>query len=480
MVQGAGAGKLQPIRSEDDPLGELRRRLDLDRALDKYAEQRWSGRLARKPTLCLDDFSAIPFLDVTGAEEYQHRARLRAGDGDLFAAVTSPVPGYEEYCQDLGLGSATRVQPSARFGKMRVARALQEEPAFSSLVDAATANRGLTIHPYMSIESVWELGRRLAQESKAPIEILGPPPPVMWVANDKSTLNEAVTTLLGADWLVETVLSSEPDAMAASLAELSTRHSKVGLKRLRCASASGNRVFESATLTARSRESIRDEVDLFLEHTQWDGLEPVQTVAWEVTDLSPSTQVWIPPAGSAEPRLDGVYEQILTGDEGIFVGSRPSTLPATINRRLGEAALKVARGFQALGYVGRCSFDHLVLGDPDHHPRLVFTECNGRWGGTSIPMSLVDRVVSGSRPGRRPLYRAQDFVHRSLVGASFADILESCADELFDVESGRGKFIFYNVGPLAEHGKLDVIAFGKSHAAAQEALQDRLPHLLGL
>ena len=190
--------------------------------------------------------------------------------------------------------------------------------------------------------------------------------------------------------------------------------------------------------------------------------------------------MWIPPLGSAEPRLDGIYEQILTGDEGIFVGSRPSTLSETINRRLGEAALEVARGFQALGYVGRCSFDHLVLGDPAHHPRLVFTECNGRWGGTSIPMSLVDRVVSGSRAGRRPLYRAQDFVHGGLVGASFADILECCGDELFDVKSGRGRFIFYNVGPLAEHGKLDVIAFGDSQAAAEEALRDRLPRLLGI
>ena len=47
-----------------------------------------------EPSLQLDDVSGIPFLsDIAGVEEYQHRARLRARAGDLFAAVT---PAREE------------------------------------------------------------------------------------------------------------------------------------------------------------------------------------------------------------------------------------------------------------------------------------------------------------------------------------------------------------------------------------------------
>ena len=461
-----------------DSLAPLRRRLDLDEALEPYADLRWTGRLAGSSTLCVDDFTAIPFLDVPGAEEYQHRGRLRADDGDYFAAVTEPCPGYETYCRDaLALGKATLIRAGTSHGRWAVARSCEEPPAIGELVDAAVREGSLAIHPYMSIDAVWRLGRLLAAETKVPIEVLGPPPPVMWIANDKGTLGEVVETLLGAHWLVETRLSAEPSEMAANLIDLATRHRKVGLKRLRCASASGNQVFDSARLHTMPVDEVRHEVAVFLERTEWDRVEKVQTVAWEVTDLSPSTQIWIPPAGVDPPHLDGVYEQILTGEEGVFVGSRPSTLPASVNRRLGEAALRIAAAFQTLGYVGRCSFDHLVLGDPEGDDcRLVFTECNGRWGGTSIPMSLVDRLVAGPRPP----YRAQDFMNSRLVGVSFAEILDCARSQLYDPRGGEGTFVFYNVGPLAEHGKLDVVALAASQEEAEEAIEERLPRLLGL
>ena len=65
----------------------------------------WTGDRGL-PTLYLDDVSAIPFLvNIAGVEAYQHRARTRAGDGDLFATVTPPTEDYEEYCRKiLGLG----------------------------------------------------------------------------------------------------------------------------------------------------------------------------------------------------------------------------------------------------------------------------------------------------------------------------------------------------------------------------------------
>ena len=192
--------------------------------------------------------------------------------------------------------------------------------------------------------------------------------------------------------------------------------------------------------------------------------------------LSPSTQVWVPPEGAGPPRLDGVYEQLLEGERRVFAGSRPSTLPAAVNRRLGHAALSVAAALQALGYVGRCSFDHLVVGDPEGEPELRFVECNGRWGGTSLPMHLLDRLF----PGKRPNYRAQDFVQPALTGVSFREILERVGDAAWSRRRPGGRFIFYNVGPLAEHGKLDVVALGADRAAADRALGEELPRRLGL
>jgi hypothetical protein len=91
-------------------------------------------------------------------------------------------------------------------------------------------------------------------------------------------------------------------------------------------------------------------------------------------------------------------------------------------------------------------------------------------------MSLVDRLF----PAERPMYRAQDFVHPSLIGMPFTEVLARTNGELFDPATGRGRYIFYNVGPLARSGKLDVIALGRTKEETDEALLERLPRLLGL
>jgi hypothetical protein len=92
-------------------------------------------------------------------------------------------------------------------------------------------------------------------------------------------------------------------------------------------------------------------------------------------------------------------------------------------------------------------------------------------------MTFMDRLMAG-RP--RPPYRAQDFIHSELVGAEFSDLVAQVGDEAFDVRTGTGRFIFYNTGPLREHGKLDVIAMGETQRQAEAALEEDLPRILGL
>ena len=199
-------------------------------------------------------------------------------------------------------------------------------------------------------------------------------------------------------------------------------------------------------------------------------------MAWEETEHSPSTQLWIPPLGTGEPRLDGIYDQILQGPEKIFIGSRPSRLPDPVHEELTRATLRLGAGLQSVGYRGRCSFDFLVLGDPGGEFRLCLTECNGRWGGTSTPMHLVDRVAGQPRPA----YRAQDFMHHDLIGRSLDDVLARVGNRLFDPQTGRGSYVFYNVGPLARHGKLCAIALAAEQKEADRAIEEDLPRLLGL
>ncbi len=443
-----------------------------------YTGQRWDGSVTSHPVLHFDDFSEIPFLvDITGVEEYQHRARLRAAPGDLFAAVTPPTSGYEDYCrQQLGLGEVEFLLAEPVDGLMTVARACEEGAVWRRLVERTREAGGLVIHPFMGIEAAWKLGRRLAAETGVEVPVLAPPPPVTWIANDKALFGEVVELTLGGGWLVETHRAADVVSLAGHLLRLAEHHRRVALKRLRCASAMGNAVFEAPELKAAGAAGVETMVRDFLERTEWDGGEEVLAVAWEETDISPSTQMWIPPDGAGLPRLDGIYEQILKGEHKVFIGSRPSGLSAAVNDKLAAASLEVAVALQALGYVGRCSFDFVVVGDPESDCHLRFTECNGRWGGTSSPMALLDRLLGPPRPP----YRAQDVVHSRLVGASFADLVEQVGEEVFDAGTGRGRFIFYNTGPLAGFGKMDVIAIGRSREEADAALEEDLPRLLGL
>lgn len=450
--------------------------LDLPARTQPYDHVAWRRGDSAHPTLQLDDVSGIPFLiDIAGVEEYQHRGRLRAGDHDVYVTVTPEMAGYEKYCREiLGLGAPEHLVATPVGPPIAVAKACSTGKTRARLIEATKEARGLTIHPYMGIEDVWELAAMLAADSREEVRVLGPPPPVTWVANDKSLFDELVARVLGRGALVETRISRDVENIRTDLHSMTTRHERVGLKRTRCASAMGNAVFSSANL--RTRESVANAVDEFLKRTEWPKGEDVLTVAWLDTDISPSTQLWIPPLGLGQPRVDGIYEQILTGEERVFVGSRPSSLPDAVNQALAHDALQVAAALQELGYVGRCSFDHLVTGDPEDECEVLFTECNGRWGGTSTPMSLLDRLL----PKARPPYRAQDVVFPELIGARLSDLFELIGDELFETEAGRGRFIFYNLGPLDAHGKFDVISIGNDPEDAERGITEILPKLLRL
>jgi len=406
--------------------------IDIAAKLRPFERHRWRSGDTPHPTLQLDDVSGIPFLvDIAGVEEYQHRGRLRAGDHDVYVTVTPEAGGYEPYCRDtLHMGAPEHLVADPIGPPIAVARACTAGATHTRLVEIARAAGGMTVHPYMGIEDVWELAAMLSVDSRSPVRVLSPPPPVTWIANDKALFDELVARVLGREALVDTRISRNVAAIETDLRMLAQRHDRVGLKRTRCASAMGNAVFASGDV--HSDRDAAHMVQEFLRRTEWPDGEEVLAVAWLHTDLSPSTQLWIPPLGLGEPRLDGIYEQILKGEEKVFVGSR---------------------------YVGRCSFDHLVTGDPNGEFQVVFTECNGRWGGTSTPMSLLDRLLDGPRPA----YRAQDVVFPELIGASLPDLLELVG------------FIFYNVGPLHDHGKFDVISIGTDQDDAERGVLEILP-----
>jgi hypothetical protein len=314
----------------------------------------------------------------------------------------------------------------------------------------------------------------LAQASGVPVSVVGPPPAVTWIANDKASLTilaQAVCAdgVLGDGVTPETHITSDARALGEALGGLAQRHERVAFKMTKCASAMGNEVFDSARIRALDAVGLEQLAAAFLREKEWIPGESVLAVAWLPMESSPSTQLWVPPLGHGQPRLDGVYEQLLEGDECLFLGSVPSRLGPEMDQRMGLASLRVARVYQELGYVGRCSFDFILSeGQP------LFVECNGRWGGTSTPMHLLDRLF----PAGRPACRARDYLDPRLAGVPFERILDVLGPDLYDHRVGRGRFILYNVGCLAHYGKFDVIAMGDDIDSANRALEEDLPEIL--
>ncbi|MDP6957677.1 MAG: hypothetical protein QF645_02575 [Planctomycetota bacterium] len=438
----------------------------------------FEGVVGDSPSLFLEDFSGIPFLDkVKGVEWYQLRSRTRAGDGDLFVATQKPVAGYEEYNQkNLGLGSPEFLHadvPGAH--PLCVAETCLEDPSVMARIKEKAEEAGrLVLQPYMGSDSVWKFARVLQDQTEADIRVISPIPPAGYAANHKGILTSVIEILLGEGAVCRTVTSTDHKELAGAAREFAKDSSTLVLKIANYASAMGNEVFDSKDLASGAEEKIL----AFEKAHGWNGKMEILLSEWREDVLhSPSTQLWIPPSGQGDPRVDGVFEQLLEGRECVFQGSMPSNLPQELQDEMGRMSLVLADVFQKVGYVGRCSFDFILCGKDLSDAVPKFVECNGRWGGTSIPMVLMDRIFG---KGNVSSYRARDYIDPALEGMPFTELCERLGDSLFDRRTGTGHYILYNVGCLRDFGKFDVIAMGNDREEASVRLEEEFSkRLLG-
>ena len=153
----------------------------------------------------------------------------------------------------------------------------------------------------------------------------------------------------------------------------------------------------------------------------WDGHSPLCIVRWYNDVLSsPSSHLWIPPRGQGNPVVEGIFEQLLDGEPKVFCGSRPALLPDRLRVELTKKSFLLGLFLQELGYVGRCSFDTIIHGPTQEKAELKFVECNGRWGGTSLPMTFYKRILGDQNCLN---YLARDYVNEKLKGCNFQDLL---------------------------------------------------------
>jgi hypothetical protein len=328
----------------------------------------------------------------------------------------------------------------------------------------------------MGIRGVWALADRVGREAGRRIRVIGPPPRLTRWVNHKGAFCALVRRLLGATWVPELERAGTLVELAEKVARLASQSRLVGVKLPDSAGGEGNVVLESRLLRELRGDQLRDLLRGRLEGLRWDWRDVVLVGPWlEEVVGTPSVQTWVVPVAEGEPVVEGVFDQVVVGERGQFVGSAPSRLEEDQRREIATRAWALAKVFQRLGYVGRCSFDLITTRDQTGALRPQFIECNGRWGGTSGPMLLVKRVVGESAWGRYATYECEV---PGLVELEFGELLARLGGVAHDRRTGRGWLIVYNPGHLACQGGMRYVALGATREEAAWRAMQEVPRLL--
>jgi len=471
QVTQISASDRERIRGHADVVRTL---LPIDEEFSRYQQYRAGQVESSMPALVIDDFSAIPYIDgVKGASFYQQRSRVRAGTGDIFTGSHPLDPFYEKYNQEqLQLGSPEYLLVEDAEDPFFLTQAiLDSENAWQTLCDFVRAHSSFLLRPYMGTQKNWELAERLVENTGTPVKVLTPLPSATRYANDKTFFAEAAKAILGPQSIPETVVCCSRVQVAAALLSIAQNTQKVVIKLRNTASAMGNRVFASKDLLERGPEYRRSVVDEFYGEFSCADDEKIVVMEWvEEVASSPSSQLWVPPLNEGPPRIEGLFEQFLLGKERVFEGSVHANLPQQVLDRLARYSFELALLYQQIGFVGRCSFDAILCGGLDGELKLV--ECNGRWGGTSIPMSFMNRIFGSHQSVH---YKARDYVDERLVGSDFRVLQEIFGSDVYDANTNSGRVIFYNVGCLSADGKFDIITLGETREDAIKYSNEIVP-----
>ncbi|MGA7495797.1 MAG: hypothetical protein WBX00_03635 [Isosphaeraceae bacterium] len=428
-------------------------------------------------TLHLDDFSEIPLLDQSHEVWHlQQRARLRAGDGDFVVCSAPAVDGYEEYCRDyLGLGSPRWLDPPpSRAGPSGLALACWKDRATRrKIIHELRCGELLALHPHMGTFAVWELAALLQRASRQPVRVIAPPPGVTRWVNNKIAFADTVTRLFGPQMRPRMVAVANFATLSQRVAELAEDARVLVIKLPDSAGGRGNVVIDATLLRGKSLLAICKMLERLIRPLCWDRRNPLLVGCWE-TDVigTPSVQLWIPPRLQGPPMVEGIFAQVLVNCEGSFQGSCKADLPGPLGQEIVTRSWLLAELFQRLGYVGRCSFDLILVGDDLGSCRIEFIECNGRWGGTSGPMTLMNRLFGDWTA--QPYASSQDHLE-GLNRLRFLDLLDGLQSDLYDRRTGRGWIILYNPLQIASSSGISFLVLGSSWSESLRKARVDLP-----
>ncbi len=390
------------------------------------------GEILDAPSLVIEDHGDIRLFEHSGDEAYSYRALMLAGDDDLVAIGVARQGEFEAYCRDyLGLGNPSVLLPKAVAGDESLASRCRKDKDFIAAAAAhADAHGGLNILPYMGTWAVWELAAEIAARSRAPLRVLAPPPQLTRRVNDKIWFARLLRSTLGQSALPPEGEAENLSSLCRQLMDLADTHASVAVKLPNSASSAGNLVLDSAELRPLCWQALHDRLESRLRGMGWNGDFPLQVAAWEQPlRSSPSAQMWIPLAERGEPIVEAIFEQHCSGLAREFDGARPARLDPELQARIAQQAFEIGRVLQYLGYFGRCSLDAIVVGADADGPQLHWVECNGRWGGVSLPLSLNRRL---DRAASKPMeFVVLEEAHQRLPARAMRSVIDSLEPWLY-------------------------------------------------
>lgn len=421
----------------------------------------------RHPTILFGSSGEIPLLARTRTSRFDYRIGWLARRGDVVVIGGDRNRDFETYQQSiLGTDAVTYLgvpAPGTRPDQPSTVTCLHADACFRRLRAAVDTRGGATLMAHLTTGTVWALAARLAAETGKPVDVAGPAPLLSRRANDKLWFGAVCSQLLGAGSVPEKRAAHCAAALARHVADLARKHDRLVLKIPDSAGAAGNMILNSATLRGLSLRALCACLRDLLESRWQGGLYPLAVEVWDANVLStPSVQCWIPPADDAEPVIEGVFEQALEHGQGAFIGAIQAELPRETDRELVAQAAQFALLFQRLGYFGRCSFDALLLGKRLADAKIHWVECNARWGGVSLPMSLVNRL---REPDDHPGYVIVQLARADAARRSFATVMEKLAGLEFDPGTRSGVVV---LSPdIFERGAgVHFLSVGRDRAAA--------------
>ena len=437
--------------------------------------------LMEGPALLICDDREIALTDLRRSELHEYRISALAADGDTLLISGARNTAFEHYRKDvLRLGSLDVITLPAENRNERVPlakRCAARPAALEAIAAKAGKTGGLTILPYLGTGTVWVLAAAIAELAGTPVRVAAPPPRLIRRVNNKVWFARRVAEVLGtraqpAFWSVY-----GPVALAGQVARLARQAGRVVIKVPDSAGSQGNISLGAADIRGRTLEELRIHLLSILGSIGWRGRFPLLVEVWDSPVLAnPSVQAWIPNCLEEPPILEDIFEQVVTGPEGAFVGSVPAMLPNRWKEQITHEAFKLATLFQNLGYFGRCSFDAVIAGNDYAKAKLHWIECNGRWGGVSMPMTLANRLV---KDRRQQVFVVVQLTNMNFKSRTIVEAQEMMGSDLFKVPGSEEGVVFLSPFGIESGSGVNLMAIANTVERAKELAQRATQKLIG-